>query len=381
MVAAAYVIATVGTAAWVLVADAGTFRPAACDGCPGPLVSLGSDPELARSLVAGQRGVAALLTVAIVIVMAKHWRRGSLGPTPSAGTCAVGRGVHGSGDGRQRRRPVAGPGRTSAGACNGRSRSASSWCRSRFSAACLRTRLARAVGVSRLVDQLAALPSPDHLRAALAEALGDRTLSVVYWLPSVGSYVDSAGKPVVLPGAELEPRGDARRGRRTAGRGARPRRRVWTEEASLVRSAGRAAALWLERDRLEVEGAGAHHGAAGVACAARRGGRRRAAADRARSPRRRPASARRAAAARAARAPADGPRRRPPAMLDEIERGLGDALADLRALAAGILPPVLSDHGLEAALEELTSRFPVAVAVERVPFDGSRSRSRWRRTS
>jgi signal transduction histidine kinase len=51
------------------------------------------------------------------------------------------------------------------------------------------------------------------------------------------------------------------------------------------------------------------------------------------------------------------------ALLEDLERGLGEALAELRALAAGILPPVLTDHGLPAAVEELAARCPVLVAV------------------
>lgn len=50
-------------------------------------------------------------------------------------------------------------------------------------------------------------------------------------------------------------------------------------------------------------------------------------------------------------------------ILDELEQGLSAALVDLRTLAAGILPPVLSDHGLPAALEELAASMPLPLAV------------------
>ena len=52
------------------------------------------------------------------------------------------------------------------------------------------------------------------------------------------------------------------------------------------------------------------------------------------------------------------------ALLDDLEQGLAQALAELRALAAGILPPVLSDHGLAAALEELAARLPVPLVID-----------------
>lgn len=61
---------------------------------------------------------------------------------------------------------------------------------------------------------------------------------------------------------------------------------------------------------------------------------------------------------RAAQTPADAD-----ALLDDLEHGLAGALAELRALAAGILPPVLTDHGLAAAVEELAARSPVPVTL------------------
>lgn len=49
-------------------------------------------------------------------------------------------------------------------------------------------------------------------------------------------------------------------------------------------------------------------------------------------------------------------------------------MASLRWFAAGILPPVLSDHGLAAAIDELSSRCPIAIAVEAVPTERLPSR-------
>jgi signal transduction histidine kinase len=48
---------------------------------------------------------------------------------------------------------------------------------------------------------------------------------------------------------------------------------------------------------------------------------------------------------------------------DGVERELADALQDLRALASGILPPALSDHGLEAAVQELADRSAIDVSI------------------
>ena len=54
-------------------------------------------------------------------------------------------------------------------------------------------------------------------------------------------------------------------------------------------------------------------------------------------------------------------------LLDSVEAELTAALAELRALAAGALPPVLADHGLEAAVEDLVACSPLAVAIEAMP--------------
>jgi signal transduction histidine kinase len=51
-------------------------------------------------------------------------------------------------------------------------------------------------------------------------------------------------------------------------------------------------------------------------------------------------------------------------LLHMVQRGLQDALEDLRDLARGIYPPLLADQGLAAALEAQARRSPVPVAVE-----------------
>jgi signal transduction histidine kinase len=60
-----------------------------------------------------------------------------------------------------------------------------------------------------------------------------------------------------------------------------------------------------------------------------------------------------------------------PAVIDDIEHELREILREIRALASGILPPALTDLGLEAAVTELTARMPFAVDLalpaERLP--------------
>jgi signal transduction histidine kinase len=56
-------------------------------------------------------------------------------------------------------------------------------------------------GVARIVASLGAAPAPGSLESALARALGDPELRVAYWLPELQSYVDAQGLPVAQPAA------------------------------------------------------------------------------------------------------------------------------------------------------------------------------------
>jgi signal transduction histidine kinase len=56
-------------------------------------------------------------------------------------------------------------------------------------------------------------------------------------------------------------------------------------------------------------------------------------------------------------------------LLAEARRGAGEALEELRDLARGIHPPILTDRGLEAAVAALTARSPVPVSLD-VDVDG-----------
>ena len=96
------------------------------------------------------------------------------------------------------------------------------------------------------------------LRDALADALGDRSLMLVYWRPSAGHYVTFDGRRVGLPEAGS---GRAVTEVRARSRGQLAGRRVGAiihddslgEEPGLVRAAAASAALALENERLEAE--------------------------------------------------------------------------------------------------------------------------------
>ena len=68
--------------------------------------------------------------------------------------------------------------------------------------------------------------------------------------------------------------------------------------------------------------------------------------------------------------------------LGRVTDELAQSLADLRELARGLHPAVLSDHGLQAAISALAQRSPVPVEADRRRSpSGRRSRSRSRPTT
>ena len=73
-----------------------------------------------------------------------------------------------------------------------------------FLAGIWRIWVARAAVADLLVEIGATRGAP--LQTALAKALRDPTLTLVYWLPEFASYVDSGGQPVELHGIELNRR-------------------------------------------------------------------------------------------------------------------------------------------------------------------------------
>ena len=116
--------------------------------------------------------------------------------------------------------------------------------------------------------------------------------------------------------------------------------------------------------------AGPQRGAARLAGAHRRGGRRRAPQDRARPARRRAAAARRAGArgAHGAGRVDKDPELAGP-FLERVGKELTDASAELRELARGIHPAVLTERGLAPAISALVSRAPLPVDLVGLPED------------
>jgi signal transduction histidine kinase len=218
--------------------------------------------------------------------------------------------------------------------------------------------------VTKLVVDLGGDAEAGTLRARLARALGDRSLVIGYWLPEAGGYVDERGNPVALPAAGsgrsvtvIEQRGEriaalvhdatvlddpalsdavasaARLALANVGLRAEVRRQVAELDASRRRilEAGDA-----QRRRLQQElRAGAGQRLTEVEELLDLG-------------------------LRGAGAAADGA---VAAGLEDVRRELDAAQAELRELAAGIHPALLTERGLGPALSCLAERAPVPVGL------------------
>ena len=233
-----------------------------------------------------------------------------------------------------------------------------------FLAGLLRTRLAEGAAVGELVRRLGQTPEPDALRAALAEALGDPTLTLAYWLPESERFVDAEGRAVTLHDrawTEVE-----LKGRRI---GAIAHDPALADEPQLVRTAGAAAALALENQRLSAElRAHIEELRASRARLVEAGDAERRRLERNLHDGAQSRLVALAMKLRLARGRAEG-QPELAELLDESSRELQAGLTELRELARGIHPAVLTDRGLAPALEMLASRTPVPVEVAADPGD------------
>lgn len=220
--------------------------------------------------------------------------------------------------------------------------------------------------VAGLVVELERTP-PGSVRDALSRALGDSSLELALWLPERRMYVDAAGREVALP--------EPGRGRAvtTIGTAEAPvaalvHDPVLLERRGLLTAAGAAARLALENERLQAE--------------------LRAQLVELRATQARIVTAGDEERRRLERDLHDGVQQRlltiglslqlvraevgasATGALDlmrEAEAELGSALEELRELAQGIHPAVLTEHGLGPALKTLATRSRVPVEIRRVP--------------
>jgi signal transduction histidine kinase len=195
-------------------------------------------------------------------------------------------------------------------------------------------------------------------RELLAESLGDRSVSIAYWLPDREKYVDEQGRDVELPapGSGRAWTAVERDGRRLA---------AIIHDASLdtsqelVEAAAASSALALDNERLRAD--------------------LQARLEELRLSRARIMEAGDAARRRIERNLHDGAQQQLVALaldlrmlkarvkdpaIDDLSERLASALAELRELARGIHPAILTDRGLEPAINSLAERATVPVDVK-----------------
>jgi signal transduction histidine kinase len=343
-----------------------TASYASCDGCPSNPILISSSESLSGLLAGLQAIVALVVLVGLVFVLHRRWRRSAAGQRRALspilavgglalivlvlGILAEGLGASSVSDGAVivaftvlALVPFA------------------------FLIGLLRSRIGRAEAVTSVVSRMGEGTGRTAMRDALAEALGDPDLELAYWVAEVSSYVDSEGHSVDLPQAgggkfatEVEHDGE-----RVA---AIIHDASLEDERDLVKTVGAAAALMLKNERLDAE--------------------LRAKVEELRASRSRIVQAGFDERRRLERDLHDGAQQRLMALgidlrlaRDRIARDpdeatelvdaslqeLTEATGELRELARGIHPAVLTDSGLEAAIKMLARRSPVPVELIEMP--------------
>jgi signal transduction histidine kinase len=360
IVVAAYLLTTVPVAPLLLFADPEALD---CESCPENVLLVEPNESLVTTITSVLNIGGVALIGAVLVILLQRWRRASPGqrrllvPVYSAGAAVivlliVTVGLQASG--------------------------ADTWTLDvlwiaslvpfglvpyMFLATLVRARMIQTGAVGRLVARLGEAPGRGQLRDELARALGDPTIELVYWLPDGERFVDSRGRTVQLPAPG-------------SGRGATRIERDGELVAAIVHDAlnfdreldaiGAAAAIALENERLDAE--------LRAKVAELRESRSRMLRIGLEERRRLErdlhdgAQQRLVSMALGMRLARDRMREDPDAaerMLDGASSELDAALEELRELARGIHPAVLSDRGLDAALETLARRAPLPVELNR----------------
>ncbi len=232
-----------------------------------------------------------------------------------------------------------------------------------FLFALLDARLARGE-VAGLLVELRADPTKD-LQAPLARALRDPSLQLAYWLPEQGTWADQNGHPVPLPQA------DERRALRIISRDDEPMAallfdRSLADERELLDAVAAAAGIALENGRLQAELRARLQELQGSRVRVLEAGQR----ERQRLERNLHDGAQQRLVALSLelgllgeRADTDQETR---TRLARAKAEVSASLAELRDVARGIYPAVLTNHGLDVALESLagSAAMPVRLDVD-----------------
>ena len=236
-----------------------------------------------------------------------------------------------------------------------------------FLAGLARTRLDRSA-VGDLAVQLDEALPPGRLEQVLARALHDPTLQLAYWLADRDAFVDGAGHPVELPAADSDRAVTILR-HDGAPVAAMLHDAALDDDPALVRAVAATARMTIENERLQAEV--------------------RAQLEEVRAFRARIVEFGDAERRRVERNLHDGAQQRLVSIslalgiarsqvgatseqemavaLDDAAAELRLALGELRELARGIHPVILSEAGLGPALVSLAERSPIPVTVTAVP--------------
>jgi signal transduction histidine kinase len=360
--AAAYLAATVLYAAAFVFADPSTFE---CSDCPGNSFLVADNKPLSDAFAVAVNVVFAAVALGVMVSLLRRWRRATLVQRRSliavlfagaalaavlfAATTVV---------------PITGSDPTVASVVSIAALVPFGLVPYVFFGSLLRARVIRGRAFRELVAELSKAPRQGEVRDLLAKALGDPSLELAFWLPESQQYVDAGGRPVDVRRADSSRAvSDVRLDDRLVA--VILHDPALLDDPELVRAVGAAAAFALENKRLDAE--------------------LRAKLDELRASRTRIVEASLAERRRLERDLHDGAQQRLVSLalslrllearladsdadarelLETANGELSEALRELRELASGIHPAVLSARGLEAALEALASRAPLPVDVD-----------------
>jgi signal transduction histidine kinase len=353
LVAASYVLIPLVPVPALLVSDADTVIPDCRGGCPRNVLLVERNADLSDAALAFGSFLTLALCLAVVIMLVRQWRgatapeRRSLVPVFVSGGVSLGL--------------VAAYAASQVDALLWMAFAAFAATPFAFLAGLARADLSGSRGVRVLMAELGDSPGRGDLRDGLARALGDPALELAFWMPELRRYVDADGAPAELPAEDDSQRTVTEVDHHGEHVAAIVHDRA--QDAGTVRAAGAATALLLENHRLDAE-----LRARLVELQASRARLVEAADDERRRLERDlhdGAQSRLVALAlnlRLARMKeSDGSETA--ALLDASIDELGVSLRELRDLARGIHPAVLSERGLEPAVRALAARAPVPVEV------------------
>jgi signal transduction histidine kinase len=216
--------------------------------------------------------------------------------------------------------------------------------------------------IARLAHELGTTPAPGSSESVLSRSFGDETLGIAYWLPVSQRWVDATG-------CDLDPQTTRGRASTTIVRDGEPVAELFHDpDLSPPREVGAAARLAIDNERLRAE-----------VLAQLRDLR----ASRARIVTTSDVTRRQlerdlhdgaqqrilAASFELRQACAAAIRRTDDQLTAELEAAIQQvqvALTELREVAHGIFPSILSEAGLDAAVRQLADRSPIAVEAEAV---------------